>query len=335
MKRNTLIILLIAVALGVFVYYYEIREGKPRDEVPDKSVPAFTFEPEDVTTVTLANADKAVTAERSNGKWTIIQPLVTEADQGGLDQTVDDFARLKLQDTKKGTPENLKEFGLSDSKTVAEFKLKNGETHRVKFGAKDFTGSSVYVQVDQMADAGLVATPMLLLAQKSLNDLRDRQILKLQESDLTRFRIKNPNLTLAAEKSSEGKWLAKEPANKKDKEVNESKALGSWLSTVAQEVIDSPSPETRAKAAKTAVEAQLTAKDGQTTSLKVSEADDDNAYVTVEGRDKIYRIRKSELESMSFKLADVIAEPTPTPTPEASPAPSTSASPSPAKKAKK
>jgi hypothetical protein len=330
MKRNTLILVLVAAILGGAVYYYESKHGTERDAEPDRSVPAFTFQPGDVTAVTFKNSDKVVAAEKVNGKWTIIQPFVTEADQGTLDQAISDFVGLKLQETKQGTPESLKEFGLADSKTTVEFKMKDGQTHRIRFGEKDFTGSSVYVQVDQMADVGLIAVPMLLTAQRTFNDWREKKILRLGADDVARFRVKNPNLTLVAEKSSDGKWLAKEPAAKKDKEVNEQKALTAWLTTIAQEVIDQPSDEIKAKLAKPAVEIQLTDKSGQTTNMKVSAADDDKAYVSVEGRAPVYRIRKDELEEMSFKLTDVISEPTPPPTP--APSASPSAAPGEAKK---
>lgn len=332
MKRNTLILLLIAALLGGGVYYYETKYGTERDATPDKSVPAFTFKPEDVTMVTLTNAGKTVTAEKANGQWTITQPFVTEADQNALTQMVDDFAGLKLQETRKATPENLKEFGLADPKTSVEFKMKSGETHRVRFGEKDFTGSNVYVLVDQMPDVGQIAVPMLLTAQKTFNDWREKKILRVTADDLTKFRIKNPNVTLVAEKGADGKWLVKEPADKKDKELNESRALTAWLGIIAQEVIDQPSDEIKAKLARPAVEIQLTAKDGKTTNLKVSAADDDKAYVSVEGRAPVYRIRRDELEEMSFKLPDAINEPAPSPAPAALPSASPSASPKAAKK---
>jgi hypothetical protein len=332
MKRNTLILLLIAAVLGGGVYYYESKYGTERDAEPDRSVPAFAFRPDDVTAVTLTNAGKTVAAEKVNGKWTLTQPFVTEADQNGFNQMAEDFARMKLQDRKPGTPENLKEFGLTDPKTTVEIKMKSGETHRVRFGEKDYTGSNVYVLVDQMPEVGLAAVPMLLTAQKPFNDWREKKILKLTADDVTKFRVRNPNVTLAAEKSSDGKWLVKEPAEKKDKEVVEYKALTPWLNIIAQEIIDQPSDEIKAKLAKPAVEIQVTGKDGQTTNLKVSAADDDKAYVSVEGRAPVYRIRKDELESMSFKLPDVINEPTPTPSPSVSPVASPSVSPKAAKK---
>lgn len=317
MKRNTFILLLLAALLGAGVYFYESRYGTERDAEPDTSVAAFTFKADEIAAITLTNEGKTVLAEKANDKWTISQPLVTEGDQSGLNQIAEDIAGVKLKDLKPATPENLKEFGLAEPKTIAELKLKNGQTHRLAFGDKSFTGSDVYVRADQMDKVGIIAVPMLLLAQKSLNDLRDRHILNLQTDDVTRFRLKNPNLTLVAEKSADGKWLAVEPVSKKGKEVIESQALGSWLTTIAQEVIDSPSDEIKAKAAKTEVEAEVTAKDGQTYRLKVSAADGEDSYVSVAGREKIYRIRKSELEGMIFKTDDVIPEPTPTPNPTA------------------
>ena len=53
MKRSTLILIIEAVALGAFVYFYEIKSGKPRDEKTETSKPAFNFKREDVTAVTL------------------------------------------------------------------------------------------------------------------------------------------------------------------------------------------------------------------------------------------------------------------------------------------
>ena len=89
MKRNTLILLLIAVVALVAVYFIEVRPGKPRDEEPEKSRPAFKFSREDVTGISVVRGGQTVNLENQNNKWVITQPVSAAADSG------DEPARVK------------------------------------------------------------------------------------------------------------------------------------------------------------------------------------------------------------------------------------------------
>ena len=44
--------------------------------------------------------------------------------------------------------EQLKNFGLTDPKVKLEVKLKNGQSHKIELGDKDFSGSAVYAKID-------------------------------------------------------------------------------------------------------------------------------------------------------------------------------------------
>ena len=85
MKRNTLILLLLAAAVGVAVYFLEIKPGKPRDEKTDESKPAFAFKKEDVASISITRSGQTVTVEAADGKWTINQPLTAQANQSAVD----------------------------------------------------------------------------------------------------------------------------------------------------------------------------------------------------------------------------------------------------------
>ncbi|MBO0801006.1 MAG: hypothetical protein J2P31_19485, partial [Blastocatellia bacterium] len=77
MKRNTLILLLIALVGGVAVYFLEVKPGKSRDEAaPETSKSAFNFKREEITAMTLTRGkDKPVNLELQNNKWVIKQPI--------------------------------------------------------------------------------------------------------------------------------------------------------------------------------------------------------------------------------------------------------------------
>jgi hypothetical protein len=132
--------------------------------------------------------------------------------------------------------------------------------------------------------------------------------------------VKNQNLTFAAERNSDNKWLIKEPAAKKDQEAETSKPF-TLLNTSATEVIDQPDDKTKALLAKPVIEASFSGKDNQVAKFFISAADGENVFVRVEGKAEIFKTNKSLLESLNFKLTEVVVAPSPTPTESASPQP--------------
>jgi hypothetical protein len=439
MKKSTLILFLIAAVAGVVVYYLEVKPGKPRDEEPDKTKPAFNFKREDLAAITITRGSETTNLELQDNKWLIKQPVNALADESVLNSLVGDLVSARIDQEFSPSGGDLKSYGLAEPAVKLEIKLKNGQAHRVQLGSKDPLGSSVYAQIDGSQNVAMLPSGLLTNSDKSLNDLRERSVLgatqyelstvkvtnesgsyeltkkdsdwmikspvegpaderevssllsditsakaaeivsetsddlskygldkplvaftaqlttggervislgskvddkyyakasdrpqifkvessfydklntglatlrsknfiKLDRDDLTRVQIKNPNLTLVAEKNSEGKWLVKEPADKKDKEAQTFKLFDPF-ETTATEVIDKPAAVITAKLAKPAVEARLTGKDGKTTVIKVSAADGDNAYVRVEGRPEVYKVPKSMLETLSFKIDEAI-----------------------------
>jgi len=436
MKRNTLILLLLATAIGVAIYFLEIKPGKPRDEKTDESKPAFAFKREDISSISITRSGETVNVEDRDGKWTINQPITAQANQSAVDSLVSSLTSAKIERSLSSTPEEIKTFGLEEPAVTVEIKLKNGETQTLKLGAKDFSGLSTYAQIGDSKEVALVPASVLTNSDKSLNDLRDKSILgasqfdiksisminehgqislakdggdwalkkpfeagvettemnsflseitsaeaeefvsetaddlskygldkpvvtltaqlndgsektisasvkdashyartsmraqvfkissslydklnikpselrnkdifKLDKDNLSKIEIKNPNLKLVAEKSGD-KWTIREPADKKDKDAPTFKVINPF-ETKAEEIVESPSSDVKSKLAKPAIEAKLTYKDGKVVEVKVSSADGDNAYVSVKGRNEVFKVKKQMLDDLSFKAADL------------------------------
>jgi hypothetical protein len=313
MKRNTIIVLLIALALGAYVYFYEMKSGKGRDE-EEASKPAFTFKSEDVASLNVTSDNKTVSLETNGKDWTITQPVKTEADTFTVNSLVSGIAGATIDRSLVMTPSLQNGSGLAQPTVTVEVKLKNGTQHKIVLGRKDPTDASVYAQIDQNPNVLLLPASLLESANKKLNDLRSKEMVKLLPGDVTSFTIKNQNLTFTAERNSENKWLIKEPASKKDQEANTSKPF-SVLSTQATEVIDNPDDKIKAQLAKPVVEASFNGQDNKSAKLFISAAEEENVYVRVEGTNEVFKANKSLLESLNFKLSDVVSEPAAT-TPE-------------------
>jgi uncharacterized protein DUF4340 len=443
MKRNTLILLIAAAVFGVFVYFFEIKGGKPRDDSPTKAEatnPAFGFKSEDITEIKLERGGQTITIENRDGKWMITQPFNAAADQSAVDSIARDVASARIERKLSVSTDDLKSYGLNEPAVSIDVKLNNGEEHRIRLGSKDFSGLTVYAQIEGESDVALLQGSLLSDADKSLEDLRDRSVLGISQYDLatldldnenghialvkrdadwslkspveaeaddeqvrslineltsakvadflkenpselskygldkprialtvklqdggernlsigakidgdyyaksadrsevfkvtsalydklnakpselrdkqlvtldkealTRLWIRNQNLTLATEKDKDGKWIIKEPADKKDKEAQVSRIFSALETNKASEVLDKAPGSAASKLARPAIELRLTDKNGKVTEIKLSSADGDNVYAQVQGRQGVYKIGKQILDSLNLKVDDLV-----------------------------
>src|SRR5262249_50748510 len=221
MKKNTVILLLLAVAVAVAVYYLEIKPGKPRDEKPDTSKPAFAFNRDEVSSISITRSGETVTVEQRDGKWTITQPVTAQANQSTIDSLVSSLTSAKIERTLAASPDQIKSFGLEEPAVSIEIKLKSGETQQIKLGAKDFSGLSVYAQIAGSSDVAMVPASVLTNSDKSLNDLRDKAILGVFQFDIKSISLTNENGQISLVKDG-GQWALKKPydASVEESEIN-------------------------------------------------------------------------------------------------------------------
>lgn len=307
MKRSTLILLLVAVALGGVVFFIQKRDKErntSRDSDEATSKPAFNFKREDVAAVSITRGDQTVKLENQSGKWQIVEPVKADADESAVEGVIGEVTGATVDRTLVMTPSLQHGSGLDKPAVLLEVKLKGGAQHRIALGRQDPTGANVYAQLDQNKDVALVSPTLLSGTNKSLSDLRDKALIKANLDELTRVQVKNPNGKLVVEKDKDGKWLIAEPADRKGKEAKTDK-LFTFEHARATEVIDNAPADVTAKLAHPAVEVQITDKGGKTTALQISAADGDNIFARVEGRSVIYKVSKQVLEDLSFTLADV------------------------------
>ncbi|HEY6333101.1 MAG TPA: DUF4340 domain-containing protein, partial [Blastocatellia bacterium] len=196
--------------------------------------------------------------------------------------------------------DDLSKYGLDKPAITLSVNLNDGSEKTVSFGTND---DNRYARISTRPDVLKISASLYDKLNRKPSDLRSKELFKLDQADLSRIEIKNPNLTLVAEKTGD-KWTVKEPADKKDKDAPELKVINPF-ETKAEEVIDFPSADVQSRLAKPAVEAKLTYKDGKTVELKVSSADGDSAYVSLKGGKEVFKVNKQMLDDLSFKSTDL------------------------------
>jgi hypothetical protein len=304
MKRNTLILLLLAAVIGVAIYFLEIKPGKPRDEKTDESKPAFAFKREDISSISITRSGQTVTVEDVDGKWTINQPLTAQANQSAMDSLVSSLTSAKIERSLSPSAEEIKSFGLEEPAVTVEIKLKSGETQTLKLGAKDFSGLSAYAQIGDSKDVALVPASVLTNSDKSLNDLRDKAILGASQFDIKSIALTNEHGQIALARDG-GEWALKKPFEAGVESTEMNSFLSQITSAEAEEFV-SESADDLAKygldSPKVTLKAQLNDGSEKTISVGVKE---DSHYAKSSTRAQVFKISSSLYDKLNIKASDL------------------------------
>jgi hypothetical protein len=304
MKRSTLLLLLLAAIGGLLIYYLEIKPGKPRDEKPDETKPAFTFAREDVTGLAVTRGGKTVNLENQNGKWVITQPVNAAADESALNSLVGDLvsARVEREFAASG---DLKNYGLAEPAVKLEIRLKNGQTRRVELGGKDVTDSSAYGRVDGGQQISMLPASLLTSADKSLDDLRDRSLLGATQFELTSLKVTNDagGFELAKDNAD---WALKSPVQGPAEESAVTSLLGDLTAAKSAEIV-SETADDLAKYGLDKSKTGLTIKlaTGAERSVSIGSKVDDKFYAKVSDRTQILKVEQSLLDKLNTKPGDL------------------------------
>lgn len=152
LQRTTLILLLIALGLGGFVYFYEIRGSSQREEVKENKQPIFSFKEDDVQSLTIKTQNQTINLERSGKsegtKWLMKSPSVVPASDPIVGYLMNLLVEGKSDRTISISTNQLSEFGLAQPQATIDVKLKNQQNHQLILGQPDFNRRFLYAQAD-------------------------------------------------------------------------------------------------------------------------------------------------------------------------------------------
>ncbi|MEH2296992.1 DUF4340 domain-containing protein [Nostoc sp.] len=155
LPRTTLILILLALGLGGFVYFYEIRGASVREEIKQQKQQIFSFAADDVQSLTVKTKKLTLNLERSpessNPKWVIKSPISEPANDAIVSYLMDLLVKGK-SDTALSTPaKELGEFALDKPQATISITLKNRQSHQLILGKSNFNGHFLYAQADPVA----------------------------------------------------------------------------------------------------------------------------------------------------------------------------------------
>jgi len=190
--RTTGILLLGALGLFAFVYFYEMQGEGARLEAEQATKRLFSgIEAADVTWIALRTSDGVdARFEQREGRWELTQPIAFPAD-AAVERIAEALATVTSETTFEH-PQPDAEYGLDDAAAgIVRFGAGDAE-HALRIGKATPVGSNVYARTDESPAVHTIASYRATALERTLTDLRDKQILDFDTSAIRELEVRWP-----------------------------------------------------------------------------------------------------------------------------------------------
>ena len=160
LPKTTWILILLALGLGSFVYFYEIKGKTQPTEIKAQKQKIFSFTANDVQSLTIKAKSTTLKLEKRNTtkkpSWEIKSPISAPANDAIVSYLMDLLVDGKIERTVSVLPTELPEFGLDKPVATIDIKLKNQQSHQLILGKAEFNNRFLYAQADANQNLNLL-----------------------------------------------------------------------------------------------------------------------------------------------------------------------------------
>jgi len=159
MKRSTLIVFIIFLALVGLMFYLNQKESTTPEEVETTPVAPveYLFSESDGLPASIdiqSITGEQVTITRNDaGAWVLIQPIEAEADQGAAEAAASQLTSLRIVSRPEVAPVDV---GLVQPAYILTIKMTGGTLKTVRIGDATPTDSGYYTSIDESDEVLIV-----------------------------------------------------------------------------------------------------------------------------------------------------------------------------------
>ena len=283
--------------------------GRKLNEFRDRTLLGGTST--DLATLRFVGPGGSFEIARKDDAWSFTAPTAAETDESEVSSLISSLTTAEATDIVSENDAEAARYGLAAPKLSLTARLSAGGERVVTIGEK--AGDDYFAKVSDRPQIYKVNAAFRDRVASGPSPLKSKVVVRFNRDELKNVQIRNANLTLVAERNSEGKWLIVTPADLKGLEASTFFMLDPF-ETRATEIIEKPAPKIVAALAKPLVEARITDNSGRVTIVRYSQPQENSTYARVEGRPEIYKLPESVVNNLGFKQ-DQVAVSSPTGTP--------------------
>ena len=202
---------LVVVLIGLVAYIYFVDRNKPASDAPEVKAKAFTVDADQIEDIQIKPATgEASRVQKVNGTWQLVEPEKADADQGQVSNAATSLATLEVNRVVDENPSDLAPYGLNPPKGDIAFRVKGKtEPQHLLLGEKTATGSDLYAKTPDQKRVFLIAAYLENTFERTPFDLRDKAVLKFDQSKADGVEIVHGGTTALAKMGSD--WAVTKP----------------------------------------------------------------------------------------------------------------------------
>jgi hypothetical protein len=208
--KGTLLLLLVCMALGVYVYFYEIKGSKQREQAKEAENQVWKFDGQSIQQIELTSPAQSITALRHNEKeWVLTSTnssRTLDGDADELNRLAGSASNIRRESVVEPNATNLAMFGLDPAQSGLKAKTKDGKEYAIRFGISNPTGSSAYAALAGKKEVFLVSSSVKSTFDKKTDDLRNHQILGFDQPDVQSLSLKSAKGDVLLTKDGNDRW---------------------------------------------------------------------------------------------------------------------------------
>jgi hypothetical protein len=189
--KKLIIPAIIFLLLGIYFYFYEVKEGQKRKIAKEKEKKVFVFMPQNTEELQFKTKGETILITKEKGQWKVKKPIVANSDNESIEETLMILKNVEFERIIDEYPDNLKKYGLNLPSLEITIKEKDSpQSKRVILGNKNPTGTYVYLKKENSPSIMLLDTRIKDILDNDLYYYRDKKIVKFKRKDIKRLCLK-------------------------------------------------------------------------------------------------------------------------------------------------
>jgi hypothetical protein len=208
--RSLLILLVVALGLGAYIYFVEAKRD-PGDA--EKKAKVFTVDASKIEEIEVHAASGDVTTLKKSGDtWAIVSPIAAGADESTVTAITDALAAMDVEKVLDENATALGQYGLEPPRFSVAFRAAGDPTrHRIAIGSKTPTGSDLYARIEGQNRLFLTPTQYDDTLNRTTFDLRDKRVLAFSRDAVDALTIAEKGAPEIALTRKDSNWTMTAP----------------------------------------------------------------------------------------------------------------------------
>ena len=223
--RTTIVLLLLVVAVGAFIRFYESKRPNT-EEASRRAQNVINFDRDKIEGIVIQNGDERIELKRVDKKWRLESPVKDLADSSVVESLLFDLEDWKKEATITGKEmeadkNKMADYGLTKAKLRLKL-LGPQAPPEILFGNNAALENRIYVRFENAKNAFLATENIKNAILKKPEDFRDRKLTDTIATQITRVALKTPAGEMELQKQGEH-WQILKPLRVRadDQKVND------------------------------------------------------------------------------------------------------------------